>query len=433
MRFLWRYKTCLFPRSRTCIVPMSNFDALIVGGGHAGAQAAIGLRQAGFVGSVVIAGREAELPYERPPLSKDYLAGDKPWERMLLRPAAFWAERDVAMLGGTEVVAVDPVAHRVTTATGTTLGYGSLIWAAGSDARRLDCAGADLAGVHVIRTRADVDALAAELPAASRVLVVGGGYIGLEAAAVLNKRGKAVTLVEALPRILARVAGAALSDFYEAEHRAHGVTLLTGIGVDTLVGDAGRVTGVTLSDGQYLPADIVIVGIGIIPAVAPLLAAGATGALGGVLVDDLCRTSLPDIYAVGDGAAQATRFAPDAGLARIESVQNANDQATTAARSIAGTPRPHEATPWFWSNQYDLKLQTIGLSTGHDHAILRGDPATRSFSVAYLRDGRLVALDCVNMVRDYAQGRRLIEACLVIDPAKLADTSVPLKALLSIA
>lgn len=412
---------------------MSSFDALIIGGGHAGAQAAIALRQAGFVGTVAIAGREAELPYERPPLSKDYLAGDKPWERMLLRPATFWAERDVAMLAGTEIVAVDPVEHQITTATGTTLRYGVLIWATGGDPRRLDCAGADLAGVHAIRTRADVDALVAELPAARRVLVIGGGYIGLEAAAVLTKRGKAVTVVEALPRILARVAGAVLSDFYEAEHRAHGVFLLTGIGVDALVGEAGRVTGVTLSDGRHLPADIVIVGIGIIPAVAPLLAAGATGALGGVLVDDLCRTSLPDIYAVGDGATQATRFAPDAGLARIESVQNANDQATTAARSIAGAPRPHDATPWFWSNQYDLRLQTVGLSTGHDHAVLRGDPATRSFSVAYLRDGRLVALDCVNMVRDYAQGRRLVEAGLVIDPAKLADTSVPLKALMPVA
>ena len=408
---------------------VERFDVLIVGGGHAGAQAAIALRQAGFAGSIAVAGRERELPYERPPLSKDYLAGDKAWERMLIRPPAFWVERAITMLGGVEIVSVDPASRTVASMDDRAFAYGDMIWATGGDPRALACPGHDLAGIHAIRTRADIDGLLGELGTAQRIVVIGGGYIGLEATAALVKLGKTVTLVEALPRVLARVAGEALSAFFEAEHRAHGVTVMTGAQVSALSGAGGRVSGVRLTDGRTLPADLVIVGIGIVPAVTPLIDAGATGALGGVLVDDYCRTSLSHVYAVGDVAAQATRFAPDGGLARIESVQNANDQANTAARAIAGDPRPHVATPWFWSNQFDLKLQTVGLSAGHDQAVLRGDPASRSFSVVYLRKGSVVALDCVNMVRDYAQGRKLVEAGTVADPALLADADVPLKSL----
>lgn len=408
---------------------MDQFDTLIVGGGHAGAQAAIALRQGGYTASIAILGEEAELPYERPPLSKDYLSGDKPWERMLIRPAAFWAERDVALLGGQRVVAVDAGAHSVTTADGTTIGYANLVWAAGGTPRRLSCEGSDLAGVHVIRNRADIEGVIAELGNAARVVVIGGGYIGLEAAAVLTKLGKAVTLVEALDRVLARVAGEALSRFVENEHRAHGVELLLGAGVEAIIGEGERACAVRLTDGRELPADMVIVGIGIVPEVEPLLGAGATGAGGGVLVDAHCRTTLPDIFAIGDCAAQATRFMLGGAVTRIESVQNANDQANTAARAILGEPRDHVATPWFWSNQYDLKLQSVGLSTGHDAAVVRGDPATRSFSILYLREGRVVALDCINMVRDYAQGRKLVEEGTMADPAQLADTDIPLKEL----
>lgn len=406
---------------------MTDFDCIIVGGGHAGAQAAIALRQAGFAGSIAIVGREREYPYERPPLSKDYLAGDKPWDRMLIRPAAFWEERQVELIGGATVTAIDPDARTIATVDGRSFGYVDLIWAAGGDPRRLDCAGHDCRGIHYVRDRSDVEAMIAQLPTVERVVVIGGGYIGLEAAAVLTKLGKVVTLVEALDRVLARVAGEALSRFYEAEHRAHGVTVLTGIGVTAIAATDGALSGVELADGRMLPADMVVVGIGIIPAVAPLIAAGATGALGGVLVDAHCQTSLPHIYAAGDGAAQACRYASGGAVARIESVQNANDQATTAARAIAGDPRAHEAVPWFWSNQFDLKLQTVGLSTGHDLAVLRGDPATRSFSLVYLREGRVVALDCVNMVRDYVQGRKLVEAGAMIEPSLLVDIIVPLK------
>ncbi len=406
---------------------MDHYDTLIVGGGHGGAQAAIALRQNVYAGSIAIVGREAELPYQRPPLSKDYLAGALVWERMLIRPSGFWDERQVAMIVGATVTVVDADVQAVTCADGRSLSYGRLIWATGGDARRLRCAGGYLAGVHTVRNRADVEAMIGELPDVARVVVIGGGYIGLEAAAVLTKLGKAVTLIEALPRVLARVAGEALSQFFEAEHRAHGVDVLTDIGVDSIDGVDGRASGVRLSDGRHLPADMVIVGIGIVPAVEPLLAAGADSALDGVLVDATCRTTLPHIWAVGDGAAQATRFAPAGAVARIESVQNANDQATTVARDIVGEPRRHDATPWFWSNQYDIKLQTVGLSTGHDATVLRGEVASRSFSIVYLRQGRVVALDCVNMIKDYVQGRKLVEQQLSIDAALLADVSIAFK------
>jgi 3-phenylpropionate/trans-cinnamate dioxygenase ferredoxin reductase subunit len=406
------------------IMTDNRYDVLIVGGGHGGAQAAIALRQGKFAGTIAIVGDEPELPYERPPLSKDYLAGDKTFERILIRQPLFWEEREVAMLRGQRVVAVDPTERTVTTADGATIGYTSLIWATGGAARRLSCAGHDLTGVHTVRTRADVDRMIAELPGVTNAVVIGGGFIGLEAAAVLTKFGKRVTLLEALDRVMARVAGPALSRFYEDEHRAHGVDVRLGVAVDSLVGD-GEVTGVRLADGSVVAADLVVVGIGIVPAVEPLLAAGAEGG-NGLRVDGQCRTSLPDIYAVGDCALHANRFA-DGAEVRLESVQNATDQATVAARTILGEEVSYDATPWFWSNQYDLKLQTIGLSVGYDQAIVRGDPATRSFSVIHLKQGRVIALDCVNSTRDYVQGRKLVETGAVIDPARLVDVAVPLK------
>ena len=403
-------------------------DVVIVGAGHGGAQAAIALRQNGFAGTILVVGREPELPYERPPLSKEYLARDKTFDRIMIRPEAFWADKAVSMLLGTEVTALDAAAHVATLSDGRALAYGHLIWAAGGDPRRLTCAGADLAGVHAVRTREDVDRLMGELDAgARRAVVIGGGYIGLEAAAVLTKLDCHVTLLEALPRVLARVAGEALSSFYEADHRAHGVDLRTGVSVDCLVGEGGKVTGVKLADGTVLPADLVIVGIGIIPCVEPLRAAGAEGG-NGVMVDGQCRTSLPDVFAIGDCAAHANAFA-DGAVIRLESVQNANDMATVAAKTICGVEAAYHAVPWFWSNQYDLKLQTVGLSTGHDAVVTRGDPGARSFSVIYLKAGKVVALDCVNMVKDYVQGRKLVETGAVIAPEKLADAATPLKEL----
>ncbi len=409
---------------------MRHFDVIVAGAGHAGAQAAIVLRQQGFAGRVAIIGRECEPPYERPPLSKDYLAGKKPFERVLIRPRWFWAGRDIELITGRSVVVVDPGANCVELDDGSSCSYGDLIWAAGGDPRRLSCDGHDYQGVHVIRTRADVDAIVSDLPAVSDVAVVGGGYVGLEAAAVLAEMGLKVVLIEAMPHVLSRVAGPALSMFFEGEHRARGVDLRTGETVVAIEGHSGRATGVRLGSGSIIDAQLVIVGIGITPVVGPLLAAGARVG-NGAIVDRYCRTTLPHVYAIGDCAAHANDFA-DGAFIRLESVQNANDQAAVAARAVCGNALPYAATPWFWSNQYDLRLQTIGLSAGHDAAVLRGDPATRSFSVIYLNSGRIVALDCVNAVRDYAQGRKLVEARACVDPALLADTAIPLKKYISI-
>ncbi|QHL91886.1 FAD-dependent oxidoreductase [Sphingomonas changnyeongensis] len=408
---------------------------VIVGAGHGGAQAAIMLRQLGYAGTVTMIGDEPELPYERPPLSKDYLAGEKPFERLLIRPERFWAERGIDIRPGERVVTVDAEAHRVTTDRGEAIQYDRLIWAAGGRPRALPCPGGECGDVHRIRTRADVDRLVAHLGEAERIAIIGGGYIGLEAAAVLVKLGKRVSLFEAQERLLARVAGPALSAFYAERHRAHGVDLHLGASVAAIETDpaSGRMTGVRLAGGDgtpgmLVPADMAIVGIGIVPEVAPLLAAGAAGDASGVSVDERCRTSLADIFAIGDCAVAANRFAGGARI-RVESVQNANDQAGVAARTICGEDAVYDAVPWFWSNQYDLKLQTVGLSLGHDEAVLRGDPAAGGFSVVYLKDGRVIALDCVNATKDYVQGRALVLAGARIDPLDLADASRPLKEL----
>lgn len=406
---------------------MKAFDVLIVGAGHAGAQAAVALRQQKFTGTIGVLGEESELPYERPPLSKEYLSGEKEFQRLLIRPAAFWEERDVQMLLGKRVVVVDPESHQVGTADGSVFRYGQLIWAAGGHARRLSCVGAELAGVHCVRSRADADRMLAQMPEVEQVVVIGGGYIGLEAAAVLSKFGKQVTVLEALDRVLARVAGEALSRFYEEEHRAHGVDVRLNSKLECLEGQDGRVTGVRLADGQVLPAQMVIAGIGIIPAVEPLLKAGAEGG-NGVAVDALGLTSLNDVYAIGDCALHASVFAAGAQI-RLESVQNANDMATTVAKAIAGQPEPYQSVPWFWSNQYDLRLQTVGLSLGHDQTVVRGDVASRSFSVVYLREGRVIALDCVNAAKDYVQGRALVVEGVNADPQLLKDASIALKSL----
>ena len=404
---------------------MLAYDVVIVGGGHGGAQAAIALRSAGFAGSVAIIGREAEPPYERPPLSKEYLARERNFERLYLRPASYWQEKAITLLLGHTVVSLDPAAHALRCADGLCVQYGQLIWAAGGDPRPLPLPGNDLSGLHYVRDREDVDAIMAELPHVDRVVVIGGGYIGLEAAAVLTKLGKHVTLLEALPRVLARVAGEALSGFFEADHRAAGVDLRTGQAVTAIEG-RDRVTGVRLADGDLLTAQMVIVGIGILPCVEPLAEAGADVA-NGVLVDAQCRTSLPDVFAIGDCAAHANGFAGGA-VIRLESVQNANDMAMVAAKAICGADATYAATPWFWSNQYDVRLQTVGLSTNHARAVLRGDFDSRKFSIVYLDAGnRVIALDCINNARDYSHGRRLVELGITVDPEEIADATRLLK------
>jgi 3-phenylpropionate/trans-cinnamate dioxygenase ferredoxin reductase subunit len=281
--------------------------------------------------------------------------------------------------------------------------------------------------VHTVRARADVERIRDELSAVTRVVVVGGGFIGLETAATLRKLGKHVTVLEAQDRVLARVAAEPLSRFYEAEHRSRGVDVQLNARIERLEGVEGRVSGVRLADGTVLPAQMVIVGIGISPTVEALVQAGAQVS-NGVAIDSSCRTSLPDVFALGDCALQESAFADGARI-RIESVQNALDHAAVTARHLSGGPAANTGVPWFWSNQYDLRLQTIGLAIGHDDLVLRGEPASKRFSLVYLKAGRVIALDCINAAADYMQGRALVAARACINRAKLADPAVPLKAL----
>lgn len=406
--------------------PATRYDVLIVGSGHGGAETAIALRKGGFDGTVAIVGEEPELPYERPPLSKEYLSGKATFDQILIRPSGFWSGQGITMLLGQRVIAVDHTARLASLDGGPKIAYHQLVWAAGGTARRLRCDGADLKGVHTIRSHADVRNLRDELAVIRQAIVIGGGYIGLEVAATLRELGKEVVLIEALDRVLARVAGEPISRFYEAEHRARGVDIRLETAVDSLQGRDGSICGVRLTDGTLIECGLAIVGIGIVPVVAPLLAAGAAGGDRGVVVDAQCRTSLLDVFAVGDCAVYANHYA-DGIEVRIESVQNANDQALVVAKTILGQAASYEAPPWFWSNQYDLRLQSIGLSAGHDSTVLRGDQAARSFSVVYLKQGRVVALDCVNATKDYVQGRALVAQGARLDPAMLARSDVPLR------
>ena len=403
---------------------MRKYDVLIVGGGHGGAQAAIALRQAEFEGSIAIFSNEEYYPYERPPLSKEYFAGEKNFERILIRPEAFWQERAVEIHLKSRVTKLDAQLHTIETVEGEHFGFGQLIWATGGAARWLSCPGAQLDNIHVVRNRDDVDAILARLDDAHNITIIGGGYIGLESAAVLRKMDKNVTLIEAQDRLLSRVAGAEISEFYLQQHRMHGVDVRLGSQIESIEGEEA-VTAVQLSNGEAIPSDMVIIGIGIVPSINALRDAGAICA-NGVDVDTLCRTSLPDIFAIGDCASHANKYAAGS-VIRLESVQNANDMASAVAKTIAGIETPYNAVPWFWSNQYDLRLQTVGISSDYDATVLRGNPADKSFSLVYLRQGKIIALDCVNVTKDYVQGRKLVVNEEKIDPALLADSNIPLK------
>ncbi|WP_176595374.1 MULTISPECIES: NAD(P)/FAD-dependent oxidoreductase [Sphingobium] len=401
-----------------------TLDVVIVGGGHGGAQVAITLRQSGFAGTIAIVTDECEFPYERPPLSKEYFSGEKSAERLRIRPPAFWEEKGIALILNKRVVAVDPDRHNVTTRDGLELGYRKLVWAAGGSPRRLSQAKGRDANVLTIRTLGDANRLKDEATQASRVTVIGGGYIGLEAAAVLAKSGKQVTLVEALDRVLARAAGVELSRYVESVHRSHGVDIRLGAKIHEFEGQA-KVNAVRLADGSRVDCDFVVAGIGIDPEVEPLKAAGARCG-NGVEVDEYCRSSLPDVFAIGDCAAHRNTYAGCATV-RLESVQNAVDMAKVVADCIAGSCQGYHNVPWFWSNQYDIRIQTVGLSMGHDQTVIRGDMDGGAFSIVYLRRERVIALDCVNSVRDFAQGKALVVAGAQIPVERLADTSMPLK------
>lgn len=404
---------------------MSNYDVIIVGTGHAGAQAAVALRQQGFTGSILMIGEELHLPYERPPLSKEYFSGEKTFERILLRPEQFWQDKKIDLKLGQRVIQIDAQSHRILTQQNYEYHYDKLIWATGGKPRRLSCEGAALEGIHYIRNREDVDRINQELDRVQKCVIIGGGYIGLEAASALRKINRDVTLVEGQSRVLARVAGPIISDFYQQYHQEKGVEFYLGQGVDYLEGDQGRVHTVILANGTRIATDMVIVGIGLNPEVNVFVEAGAAFS-NGIETDRRCRTSLVDIFAIGDCANHENFFA-DGQRIRLESVQNANDQAMIVTKEILDKGEDYAAVPWFWSNQYDLKLQTIGLSIGYDQEILRGEPDSGSFTVIYLREGKIIAIDCVNRPADFIQGKAIIQQSIYIPIEQLSDHSQALK------
>lgn len=395
---------------------------IIIGAGQAGASLGEKLRLEGYEGKVTLIGKEPVPPYERPPLSKAYLLGESAKERLFLRPEAIYVEKDIALRLGTQVTAIDTAAKTVT-AGGETLDYDQLALTTGSEPIRLPAAvGGDLNGVFTVRTLADIDTMSPRFVEGARVLVVGGGYIGLEAAAVAAKLGLHVTLVEMADRILGRVAAAETADVIREAHRHQGVDIREGVGLARLIGD-GMVSGAELTDGTTLDADFVIVGIGIRPSIALAEAANIT-CDNGISVDTQGRTSAPSVWAAGD----CTSFPYKGGKLRLESVQNAIDQAQAVAKNMLGAGEDYVPYPWFWSDQYELKMQIAGLNTGYDQVVVRsGDVGCSHW---YFQAGKFIAVDAIDAARDYMVGKRLLEMGKQITPTQAADPETNLKALL---
>lgn len=399
---------------------MSHF--IIIGAGQAGQSIATTLRGQGFDGEITLIGEEPVPPYQRPPLSKAYLLGDMELDRLFLRPESYYADENIILRMGTPVTAIDPTAKTVTLGD-EVLSYDKLALTTGSAPRLLPAAiGGDLDGVYTMRTLADADAIEPEFRDGASVLIVGGGYIGLEAAAVAAKKGLKVTLVEMADRILQRVASEETSDYFRALHRSHGVDLREGVGLVKLTGDS-RVTAAELTDGTTLDVDFVIVGVGILPGVSLADMAGLD-IENGIKTDLHGATSDPDIFAAGDCAS----FPHEGAQIRLESVGNAIDQGEVVAKNMLGQDVVYTPKPWFWSDQYDVKLQIAGLSTGHDQVVIREAAGTRSHW--YYKDGQLIAIDAMNDPRGYMVAKRLIEGGKNADPAKVADPETDLKLLM---
>ncbi|HJR69581.1 MAG TPA: FAD-dependent oxidoreductase [Gammaproteobacteria bacterium] len=395
---------------------------VIVGGGQAAAQAVQSLRQQNYPGAITLVGEEPHPPYQRPPLSKKYLAGELARERLFLRPASFYADKGVTLELGRRVEELELGARRVRLDDGRTLGFDRLLLTTGSRVRRLNVPGAALGGVHYLRTLADADAVVASLAPGARALLVGAGYIGLEVAAVVRGRGHEVTVLEAADRVMSRTAGPEISAFYDACHRAAGVVLHYGAAVAAFRG-ASSVTAVETTDGRAFPCDVVIAGVGIVPNVE-LAAAAGLPCDNGIVVDEFARTADERVVAAGDCTNHPQ---PLLGRrVRLESVPNAVHQGKVAAGTLAGAPTAYSEVPWFWSDQYDLKLQIVGLSSGYDEVVLRGDPAKRSFAAFYLEGGRLLAVDAVNSPREFAAGKKLVASRARVPREVLADPTADL-------
>ncbi|MDO5658445.1 MAG: FAD-dependent oxidoreductase [Paracoccus sp. (in: a-proteobacteria)] len=401
-------------------------DIVILGAGQAAASMAARLRARGHEGAITVIGDEPVAPYQRPPLSKAYLLGEMGVDRLTLRAPEWWADEGITLITGTAATRIDREARQVGLSDGRVVGYDTLALTLGAAPRRLpEAMGGHLPGVHVIRALADVDAMAPEFREGARLAVIGGGYIGLEAAAVARKLGLEVTLIEAAPRILGRVAARETADMIRKLHAAHGTRIVEGAGVARITGETHAI-GVELTDGEIIPADFVITGIGIAPETALAEAAGLA-IDNGIACDAQGRTSDPAIWAAGDCAS----FVTANGRMRLESVGNAIDMAELVADNILGAGRDYTPAPWFWSDQFDAKLQIAGLGAGHDRIVTRAGDAEHGGSVWYYREGRLIAVDALNDARAYMVGKRLIEAGRSPAPEAVADPATALKDLLA--
>jgi 3-phenylpropionate/trans-cinnamate dioxygenase ferredoxin reductase subunit len=408
------------------MLPAMFGQIVIVGAGQAADQAVHTLRRKGFTGKLAVVGDEPWLPYQRPPLSKKFLAGALERDRLVLRPNHFYTEHSIEAHLGRRVQEILRDTRRIRLDDDSTLPYDALLLATGSRPRPLTAPGADLDGVYTLRTIADVDRIRAELGEGRRLVIVGGGYIGLEVAATVRELGLDVTVLEMADRVMNRVTCKEVSTFYETEHARHGVRIITNSKVQALIGDSqtGRVKAVLTDDGAEHPADLVIVGVGVTAADELAVAAGLECS-NGIVVDEYCRTSDPVIYAAGDCTNHPNLHYGR--RMRLESVDNAFEQAVSAAHNLLGIPTVHDKVPWFWSDQYDLKMIIVGLCQGHDTVVTRGSAASRSFSACYLRAGELIAIDSVNSPRDQMAARKLIAARARPDLAKLVNPAILLK------
>jgi len=395
---------------------------VIIGAGQSGAQAVATLRSEGFAGEITMVGDEPFAPYQRPPLSKAYLMGTMERDRLFLKPDAFYKDARCTMILNVAAAKIDRGTKTVKLSDGQSLAYDKLLLSTGSRVRKIRCPGADLSGIHYLRGIADVDALRAVFEQGKKLAIVGGGYIGLEVAAVAVKRGIEVTVFEAMDRLMARAVSVTVSDFYEKVHRAAGVKLLLDTGVEAFEGQ-GRLEAIR-AGGKSHPADVALVGIGIVPNVELAKEAGL-GCDDGIVVNERSEaTGDPSIFAAGD----CTRHIGREGTAlRLECVQNAIDQAKHAALAMVGKPSVYREVPWFWSDQYDLKLQIAGLARPSDQLVIRGNPDARKFAVFHLRDGAIAAVEAINAAPEYLVGKKLIGEGTKIAPERLADTSIPMK------
>jgi 3-phenylpropionate/trans-cinnamate dioxygenase ferredoxin reductase subunit len=396
---------------------------VIAGGGQAGLEAVAALRTQGYAGTLTLICEETHAPYQRPPLSKDFLAGKMQAESLPLRALAYYEKQNIDLVLGDAVAAIDRAGKRVVLASGGTVAYSHLILAVGARNRPLPVKG----GGHALYLRSldEAASLREKIPAARSVAVIGGGFIGLEVAAAARKFEKVVTVIEAAPRLMIRAVSPLLSEFFLKVHREHGTEVLLGAMATEVAAD-----GLTLNDGRKITADLIVAGIGVIPNIEVAAVAGLA-VKDGIVVDEFLRTSDPDIFAIGDCADHPNQFATGypGGRTRLESVQNAVDQAKCVARAITGKPSPYADVPWFWTDQFEIRFQMAGLAAGHDEPVVRGSIENRKFSVFYFRAGRLIAVDSINRVGDHVAARKLLATGTPITPAQAADEMADLKKL----